>query len=149
MTDNDRCGFKKPDGEPCQLPASQPDECCHHHTDHDPMRGGRPSKFDDCREDILDAARDPIKTRDVARTAGVGKSTLYDWLDEHDNFSDAFRRARSQAARGLVKRGLDDPDTDTRMVTFLLERTFDYIKTERREVDGELDLGDVTVDFTE
>ena len=135
MTDD--CGYVKDDGEPCELPASRDDGRCHHHTEEDPMRGGRPSKFADHREDILEAAHEPIKTRDVARTAGVGKSTLYDWLDEHDDFSDAFRRARSEAARELVQRGLDDPDTDTSMVRFLLERTFEYTKTEELDIGGD------------
>lgn len=96
--------------------------------------GGRPSKFtDENREKILETAKEPIKTRDVARSVGVGKSTLYDWLDEHPDFSDSFKRARSEAARELVRDGLADPDVDTSMVRFLLERTFEYVKTERLE----------------
>ena len=105
------------------------------------MRGGRPSKFDDVKDDVLAAAAEPIKTRDVAQSAGIGKSTLYDWLDERPEFSDTFRRKRAQAARDLVARGLEDPDVDTRMVTFLLERTFDYIKEQKVEHTGDgLDL---------
>jgi len=136
MTD-DICGAETADGSPCQLPPSEDDGHCWNHTAEDRSIGGRPSKFADHRDDILEAAREPIKTRDVARTAGVGKSTLYDWLDEHDEFSDAFRRARSAAARDLVTRGLEDPDVDTSMIRFLLERTFDYTKTQELEVGGD------------
>jgi len=147
MTD-DICGAETSStDDPCQHPAGSCPVPSHGADDVDENPQGRPSKFQDKRDAVLEAAEDPIKTRDVARTAGIGKSTLYDWLDDHEEFSDAFRRARSRAARTLVERGLEDPDADTRMVTFLLERTFDYIKTERRELDGELDLGDVTVDF--
>lgn len=137
MTD-DVCGAETTrDGTPCQLPPSEPDGRCWNHTDEDPSIGGRPSKFEDHREAVLEAAREPIKTRDVARTAGVGKSTLYDWLDAHPEFSDAFRRARSEAARELVQRGLEDPDVDSGMIRFLLERTFDYTKTQDLNVEGD------------
>jgi len=135
MTD-DICGYDTPSG-PCQNPATEGDHCWIDAHGGDVSGHGRPSKFEDHREAVLDAAHEPIKTRDVARTAGVGKSTLYDWLDEHDYFSDAFRRARSAAARDLVQRGLEDPDVDTSMIRFLLERTFDYTKTQELEVEGD------------
>jgi len=139
MTDDDadQCGAETAAGTPCQHPASREDGRCHHHTDLNPMRGGRPSKFEDHRDDVIEAARDPIKTRDVARSVGIGKSTLYDWLDERPEFSDAFRRARAEAARDLVDRGLADPDVDTGMIRFLLERTFDYTKTQELEHTGD------------
>jgi transposase len=140
MTDTDDvCGEPTADGDPCQHPPTESDGRCWHHTeiDEDRMEAGRPSTFEDHRDDLLEAAREPIKTRDVARTAGVGKSTLYDWLDAHPEFSDAFKRARSEAARELVARGLDDPDVDTGMIRFLLERTFDYTKTQELEVGGD------------
>jgi len=133
MSDDDRCGAVCTDGSPCENPAGS---CPWHGTDNPPSNG-RPSIFEDHREDLLDAAREPIKTRDVARTAGVGKSTLYEWLDEYDDFSDAFKRARSQAARELVQRGLEDPDVDTSMIRFLLERTFQYTKSQDLTVDGD------------
>jgi len=134
MTDDDICGSTDTtSGEPCQNPTGS---CPWHDTDEVPDTG-RPSKFEDYREAILNAAQEPIKTRDVARTAGVGKSTLYAWLDEYDEFSDAFERARSEAARTLVERGLNDPDVDHATVRFLLERTFDYTKTQELEVGGD------------
>jgi len=137
MTDTDTCGAPTGDGGVCQLPASRDDGHCHHHTETDALNVGRPSKFEDHRDDVLEAAREPIKTRDVARSVGIGKSTLYDWLDEHADFSDAFRRARSDAARELVHRMLEDPDVDTSAIKFLLERTFEYTKTQELEHTGE------------
>lgn len=136
MTD-EICGYEGTDGDrSCQNPATEGDSCWIEAHGGDVSGHGRPSKFADHRDELLEAAGEPIKTREVARTAGVGKSTLYDWLDEYDDFSDAFKRARSQAARDLVRRGLEDPDVDTSMIRFLLERTFDYVKTEKREVDA-------------
>lgn len=140
MTD-DACGAETAAGTPCQLPPSRDDGRCHNHTEtEDRMRAGRPSKFDEKRDEVLEAAREPIKTRDVAHSVGIGKSTLYDWLDEYEDFSDSFKRARADAARDLVRDGLADDDVDTSMVRFLLERTFDYVKTEKRELDVEADV---------
>jgi hypothetical protein len=138
MTDDtDICGAPTGDGGECQNPATEGDSCwIDAHGGH--VDGhGRPSKYESHRDDVLEAAREPIKTRDVARSVGIGKSTLYDWLDEHDDFSDAFRRARSDAARELVHRMLEDPDVDTSAIKFLLERTFEYTKTQELEHTGE------------
>lgn len=135
MTD-DTCGASTPTG-PCNNPATEGDHCWIDSHGGDVDGHGRPSKFEDHREEILEAAKEPIKTRDVARSVGVGKSTMYDWLDQNEDFSDAFRRARSEAARELVRRGLEDPDVDTGMIRFLLERTFDYTKTQEMELTGD------------
>lgn len=129
MTDDDICGADTDTtDQPCQHDAGS---CPIHDGGANP---GRPSKFEDKRDAVLDAAREPIKTRDVAQSVGIGKSTLYDWLNDHDEFSDAFRRARANAARELVRQGLQDPNIDTSMVRFLLERTFDYTKTEEYDL---------------
>lgn len=152
--DNDVCGYPTADDSPCQHPTTDDgdaDRCwidAHNESDVDGDQPGRPSMFDEYREALLEAAEEPIKTRDVARTAGVGKTTLYEWLDEHEDFADAFKRARSRAARDLVHRGLEDPDVDTSVIRFLLERTFDYTKTQEIEHSGEVDL-DVEADFSE
>lgn len=145
----DICGAECADGSKCQHPAGSCPVPSHHDDSITDDPQGRPSKFDEHRADVLAAAEEPIKTRDVARSVGIGKSTLYDWLNEYPEFSDAFRRARSRAARDLVERGLQDPDMDTRFVQFLLERTFDYIKTEKRELTGEGgDAVQVIADFS-
>lgn len=152
MTD-EQCGAIKNDGEPCEYAASYEDGKCGIHSKHNDGPGpgpGRDSTFEDHRDELLEAAREPIKTRDVARTAGVGKTALYDWLDEHESFADKFTRARSEAARELVERGLEDDDVDTRMIQFLLERTFDYTKTQELEHSGEgltINIPDGATDF--
>lgn len=140
MTD-ELCGAPTGGDEPCQNPATDGDSCWIESHGGSVSGHGRPSKFDTHRDAVLEAAEEPIKTRDVARTAGVGKSTLYDWLDESPDFSDEFRRRRAHAARDLVRRGLEDPDVDTSMIRFLLERTFDYTKRQEVEHTGSgLDL---------
>lgn len=155
MTD-EICGYPTAEDEPCQHPTTDdgdPDRCwidSHNEGETASEDPGRPSTFEEHREDVLEAAEEPIKTRDVARTAGIGKSTLYDWLDHHEEFSDAFRRARSRAARDLVRRGLEDPDVDSSVIRFLLERTFDYTKTQEIEHSGDgitINVPDDATDF--
>lgn len=136
MTDSETCGHETPTG-PCKNPATDGEHCWIDSHGGDVGGHGRPSKFEDTKDDLLAAAREPIKTRDVARSVGIGESTLFDWLDQYDDFSESFRRARAEAARDLVARGLEDPDVDTSMVRFLLERTFKYIKTQEIEHTGD------------
>lgn len=143
MTD-DICGWPtKQDGSACQHPATGEDGRCwiptHGDADADAI-GGRPSKFDDASDDILDAATRPINHKQIAHAGGVARSTLYRWLDERAEFSDTFRRARAQAAESLVRRALDpQDDIDRRFAQFILERSFHFIKTEKHEVDLDAD----------
>ena len=131
MTDDPtRCGSTDTDsGEPCQRPAGWGTESeigpCR---DHPAV--GRPSKFNEERRDaILEAARRGTTVEGCARAAGIHHSTLYDWLDEFSDFSEAFNRARAEGEQRLVEEvAIEDPK-------FILERSFDYVKTERREVD--------------
>jgi len=138
MSDDDVCGAIKNDGEACTFPSKYDDGRCGIHSEHnDSSGGGRPSKFTDCREDLLDAADSFKNVRQVANSGGVDESTLYLYLDEHDQFSKSFKRARAKAADRLIQRGLDDDDDiDMSFVRFLLERSFKFVKTERKEISG-------------
>jgi hypothetical protein len=152
MTDEEVCGAIKNDDEPCDYTPKYDDGRCGIHTDKtetDP--GGRPSKFDEVKEDLLDAADGYINLKQVANRGGIHKSTLFRYLDEHEDFCDRFKRARGDAADRLVQRALDPRDEiDTSFARFLLERSFKFIKTERQEVDLNADVTathDVTADF--
>ncbi|WP_135806201.1 helix-hairpin-helix domain-containing protein [Halorussus marinus] len=104
--------------------------------DEDDVHGGRPSKFEQVKDDLLEAAESFLNLKQVANKGGVSRSTLYKYLDEHEEFSDSFKRARARAADQLVQRALDpEDDIDTTFARFLLERSFKFIKTERQEVD--------------
>lgn len=140
------CGYEDTtSGEPCQLTASQDDGLCHHHTQTDARAdGGRKSKFTEDRvSNILDAAEAGTTIEGCARAAGIHHSTLYQWLDEKEEFSEAFQRARSKGERELLDKVADkDPK-------FVLERSYEYIKTEKREVEQETTVkGDgFTIEF--
>lgn len=140
MTD-DTCGAKTGNGEPCQNPATEGDSCWIEAHGGDVSGHGRPSKLDEYEDDILDAAREGLTYEGIARVAGIGVSTLHDWRNEHDDFSEALERARSTAERELIQ----DVDAE-----FVLERSYGYVKTEKREVDLDADVDsthDVTADF--
>jgi hypothetical protein len=122
-----KCGAETSKGEPCQNPA---DSCPWHGVDNPPDTG-RPTKLVDRRDDILVAARQGMTKEGCARMAGVHKSTLYDWLDQYQDFSDAFKRARAQ---GELQHLRDANDSGSR---FILERSFGYTKSQEIEHSGE------------
>ena len=137
MTDDDICGAECIDGSACQHPV----ESCPvptHNGDVDENPQGRPSKFPDVRNDLLEAADSFKNMEQVANAGGLrSKQTLYNYLDEHSDFLDAFKRARADAADRLIQRGLDpEDDIDMSFVRFLLERSFKFVKTERQEISG-------------
>jgi len=150
MTD-DTCGYEDTTtGEPCQLPAGENGRC--HIPSHNPGSGntnpqGRPSKFATHHEDILDAAREGLTIEGCARSAGVDKQTLYNWLDDDEKtvdlgdetvrFFDAFKRARARGERRLLRQALEDPDVDSRTARFILERSFGYTKSQEIEHNGD------------
>ncbi|WP_135830648.1 hypothetical protein [Halorussus halobius] len=141
MTTDDICGVETGEGKPCQNPATEGDHCWIESHGGDVSGHGRPSKLDEHEDDILDAAREGLTYEGIARVAGVGVSTLHDWRNEHDDFSEALERARSEAERELIQ----DVDPE-----FVLERSYDYVKTEKREVDLDADVDaahDVTAEF--
>jgi len=102
---------------------------------------GRPSKLEKYEDDILEAAREGLTYEGIARVAGVGVSTLHEWRETHDDFSESLERARSEAELELIQ----DVDAE-----FVLERSYGYTKTEKREIDMDADVDashDVTADF--
>ncbi|WP_135363456.1 hypothetical protein [Halosimplex halophilum] len=140
MTDDEICGHETPSG-PCQNPPTEGDHCwIESHGGH--VDGhGRPSKLDEHEDDILEAAKEGLTYEGIARVAGVGVSTLHEWRDDYDDFSESLERARSEAERELIQ----DVDPE-----FVLERSYGYVKTEKREVDLDADVDsthDVTADF--
>ena len=151
MTD-EICGYEGThDGSPCQNAVTGENGRCYipsHNAaadggDPDDVENpqGPPSKFDDVREDVLEAAAKPIGKEQVAHLAGIHKSTLYEWLDEDGErykpeFALEFKEARAEAELKLNSEGLYDEDTDTTMVKWLSAVVFGNTKTEKREVDA-------------
>ena len=147
MTGDDICGYEAPNG-PCQNPATEGDSCwIESHGGH--VNGhGRPSKLEDRWDEIMRGARQGMTLEGCARLAGVAEKTLHQWKNEHDDFRKSLKRAR---AEGELKHLQSVDDAGSR---FVLERSFGYVKTEKREVDASHEHtgeggGPIQVEFNE
>jgi len=140
MTD-EICGADTTGDQPCQNPAGENGRCWipSHNPDSDEENPqGRGFSIDESdHDDILEAARDGVSKSGCARAAGVSHTELNRYLDAHPDFRSAFARARNTGERTLIEGGLRDPDVDSSMAKFLLASSFDYKKTEQREVTGQ------------
>lgn len=136
----DTCTATKNNGDPCTYAAKYDDGKCGIHTDEtDTDPGGRPSKLDDHWDDILTGARQGMTLAGCARLAGVDESTLHKWKKENDEFSKSLLRARAQGELKHLQ------SVNDRGSQFILERSFGYVKTEKRELEHS---GDVSGEFS-
>lgn len=129
------CGHETGDGTPCQLPATRDDGRCHHHTDIDGERanGGRPSLLNEYEDDIYAGARQGMTLEGCARLAGVDESTLHRWINKYEGFRKSLNRARAHGELQHLQ------SVNDRGSQFILERSFGYVKTEKREVEMDAD----------
>lgn len=153
----DICGAECVDGSECQNPAGACPVPSHSDPDAENPHG-RDFTIDESDHDaILQAARDGMSQAGCARAAGVDEKNLRRYLDAHEDFRRDFRRARYEGERKLVKGALHDdpdparPDMNGQHARFLLSTSFEYVKTEKREVEntGDEPLAEVVVDFND
>lgn len=139
---DDICGHPTQggDGPPCQNPATDEGHCWldAHGGDTEVGRDFTLSPAD--HDDILNAARGGMSKSGCARAAGVAKSQLDRYLDAHDEFRAAFTRARHEGERKLVRGPLWNEEDELREMDgqharFLLSTSFDYVKTEKKELE--------------
>ena len=117
--------------------------------DDDGATKGKDFALDEGDHDTLtEAAETGLSKRGCARAAGVSHTALQRYLDAHDDFRASFKQARGRGEAELIEGGLHDDAVDTSMAKFLLASSYDYKKTEQREVTGE-GGGPVSVDITE
>jgi len=130
---DDLCNATKNDGEPCEYTAKYEDGKCGIHSEHNERQdpGGRPSLLDEYEDDIMVGARQGMTLEGCARLAGVAEKTLHSWINKNDEFRKSLKRARAQ---GELKRL---QTVNERGSQFILERSFGYVKTEKREIMGE------------
>lgn len=130
MTDTDeQCRHIKNDGEPCEYRGKHDDGKCGIHTDETDTGPGRPSEIVEREDDILAGARQGMTMEGCARLAGVDESTLYRYLNKNEEFCKSLKRAR---AHGELKHLQSVNDSGSQ---FILERSFNYTKTEKRELE--------------
>jgi len=140
MTDS-ICGAECADGSACQHPAGSCPVPSHSDPDAENPQGRDFSISDDDHDDILEAARIGMSKAGCARAAGVSHTELQRYLDAHEDFRSAFMRARNAGERRLITGPLVEPDDpgepemDGQHARFLLSTSFDYQKTEKRELE--------------
>lgn len=93
------CGYETADGSPCQNSASEPDGFCHLHTDLETVDAGRPSKFEQCRDGILQLAKQGFDIKTIANKIGICEKTFHNWLNNKPQFGWEFRLARPENQR--------------------------------------------------
>lgn len=132
MTSDDPvvCGYERPNGEPCQNPPSEGDSCWIESHGGSTPNPGRPSKLEAYDDDILTGARQGMTLAGCARLAGIPEQTLHRWKNEHEEFRESLKRARAQGELKHLQ-SVNDPGS-----RFILERSFGYVKTEKREISG-------------
>lgn len=143
---SDTCTATKNDGDPCEYEAKYEDGKCGIHSEHNERQdpGGRPSLLEEYEDDIYAGARQGMTLEGCARLAGVAEKTLHKWINENEEFRKSLNRAR---AHGELQHLQSVNDSGSR---FILERSFGYVKTEKREVEMDADVdhqGGVTADF--
>jgi len=133
MTD-ETCDATKNDGDPCEYAAKYEDGKCGIHTD-EKDNIGRPSEVDKHTDDILVGARQGMTMEGLARLAGVAEKNLYEYLNRNPEFRKSLKRARAQGELKHLQ------SVNDRGSQFLLERSFGYVKTEKRELEHAGDGG--------
>ena len=134
------CKATKNDGDPCEYAAKYEDGKCGIHSEHNERQdpGGRPSLLDEYEDDIMVGARQGMTLEGCARLAGVAEKTLHSWINQNEEFRKSLKRARAQGELKHLQ------SVNDRGSQFLLERSFGYVKTEKREIMGE-DGGSIDV----
>jgi hypothetical protein len=69
-----------------------------------------------------------------ARLAGVTRETLWNWREEYPEFASEFRQARAEGELDHLENVSDHGSQ------FILERSYGYTKTEKREIEAEHDV---------
>ena len=105
--------------------------------DYTTMPGGRPTKYKpEYCEELVEFMAQGYPYECFAATIGVGRSTLYDWEKEHQEFSDAKKVGKEMTYKALLEKGLDslhDPGTLNNTVwIFMMKNMCDW--TDRKEV---------------
>jgi len=148
---SDMCGHPTADGSPCRHHTTDdgdPDRCyidSHNDSPTDHGDPGRPSELDEYEDDILAGAKQGMTLEGCARLAGIDESTLHRWINKYEDFRKSLKRARAHGELQHLQ------SVNDRGSQFILERSFGYVKTEKRELEntGDQPLADVTVDFND
>jgi len=101
---------------------------------------GKPERFEEVREDLLEGAGFDVPEETIANYAGISRSSLHVYKDKYPEFEREFRQRRAKTAVSLSEDVKDPANKEVqRSLQFLLERSHGFMKTERQEVEMETD----------
>lgn len=88
-------------------------------------KGGRPSKYDPayCAEVVAHCATGASLTS-FAASIDVARSTINEWMEQHDEFSEAVKRAKAKCAawwEDKARTGLEGKDVNPTLCIFGLK----------------------------
>ena len=85
--------------------------------------GGRPTKYDeDRRRRIVEAVAGHCSRRGAADKAGIGESTLYEWMRKYPEFAEAVKKADGNAENKAVNAVVDAFEDHWQAAAWWLER---------------------------
>lgn len=100
------------------------------------------------REAIINAVRNGAYAKHAAEAAGIGRSTLYEWLSDDADFAGQIARATADRTNSAIQRIQEHALRDWRADAWLLERTQPEDFREQKAVEhaGALSLETVLFD---
>ena len=144
MTD-ETCGHPTDNGEgdPCQNPVTEGDSCWIDSHGGSTRVGREKDLDDDKQEAIYAAVGSGLKADHVAAAAGISRRTLNRWVccvddirkctlstDDPCDFCQGYAQAHAEGARSVL---------DECRPEFRASASYGYSKTERREIDADVD----------
>ena len=143
-------------GQPCQWNESKKGECPWHSENMDTPDNGRDPKLTNKRqESIASMIERGNSVTAAARSNGVNKSTIYNWIGKgkeqnegiYKDFYDRFTRARGHGEKSYLEtiRDIAVEEGDTQMLMSLMKQRY----PESWEGSDNKSSGSVTIEITE
>lgn len=112
------------------------------------MPGGRPSKYDPAFcEQVVPFMADGYSVAALAGHLGVAVSTVYLWMEEHQEFSDAVKDGQAAAAlwwENRLRKNAETGDGNATSCIFGLKNRAPKEWRDRKEVDHSSEDGSMT-----
>lgn len=113
------------------------------------MPAGRPSEYDPSYCDkVVEFLREGYSLAAFAGEIGVARSSIYEWIKNHPDFSDAVKRAQAKSALWWEKRNLEFAKTGEGNATAIIfglknRASDDWRDKVETEVSGELAISKI------
>ena len=83
---------------------------------------GRPSEYEEKKDEIIEWIRKGMNIRDACALAGIGKTAYYRWKAQYEEFEDDLKRAMLQNKHTRIQRILEAGKKQWQAEAWYLER---------------------------